>query len=58
MDKRCLPELTADERWALEHPDALGIDNILADAKRRSDESDDGTSGPPEHDPLIEEIII
>lgn len=36
----------------------ITLDDRLADAKRRSDETDDGTGVPPEHDPMTKDIEI
>lgn len=36
----------------------ISLDDRLADAKRRSDETDDGTGGSSEHEPLTKGIEI
>lgn len=34
------------------------LENVLTDATKRSEETDDGKSGAPEHDDLIKELEI
>lgn len=34
------------------------VEDVLADATKRSEETDDGKSGAPEHDELIKELEI
>ena len=37
MEEDKKKNMTADEKWELEHPNARGIDEIMADARDRAD---------------------
>ena len=43
-------EKTSDELWEEENGPSLGLDELIADAKVRSEATDSG-SAPVEHDP-------